>query len=392
MKKLTAFILSAAMALTCSGITKRASAEGSNILVAYFSATGTTETVAKSIQSVLGSDIYEITPAMPYTSADLNYNSDCRANREQNDDSARPEISGSIENIEQYDAIFLGYPIWWGKAPKIIYTFLESYDLSGKTIIPFCTSGSSGIGTSVGEIKSLEPNASVNDGRRFSDSSESTVKEWTDGLSLPAPKPANTPAVKVEGEDITVSNAPNNSTLILAFYKNNVLVNVSITKGSGTITDSISNKAQGADKVKGFLWDMKEIRPLSDTIEINTENEKINSIYIHVNSSTFKAKLADNSSAEALAELLKNGDITVNMSDYGNFEKVGPLETSLPANDEQITTEAGDLILYQGNNIVIYYDTNSWNFTRLGKIEDSTKEELLNVLGSGDVTVTFSLN
>lgn len=122
------------------------------------------------------------------------------------------------------------------------------------------------------------------------------------------------------------------------------------------------------------------------------ENEKINSIYIHANGSTFKARLADNSSAEALAELLKNGDITFNMSDYGNFEKVAPLGTSLPTNNEQITTEAGDLILYQGNNIVIYYDTNSWNFTRLGKIEDATKEELLNVLGSGDVTVTFSLN
>lgn len=122
------------------------------------------------------------------------------------------------------------------------------------------------------------------------------------------------------------------------------------------------------------------------------ENEKINSIYIHANGSTFKARLADNGSAEALAELLKNGDITVNVSDYGNFEKVAPLGTSLPTNNEQITTEAGDLILYQGNNIVIYYDTNSWNFTRLGKIEDATKEELLNVLGSGDVTVTFSLN
>lgn len=392
MKKLTVFILSAVMMFTFSCITGRASAKSSNILVAYFSATGTTETVAKSIQSVLGADIHEITPAMPYTSEDLNYSSDCRANREQNDDSARPEIVGSIENIEQYDAIFLGYPIWWGKAPKIIYTFLESYDLSGKTIIPFCTSGSSGISTSVSEIKSLEPDAAVNEGKRFSDSSESTVKEWADGLNLPAPKPANTPTVKVEGEDITVSSAPHNSTLILAFYKNNMLVNVSITKGSGTITESISNKAQGADKVKGFLWDMKEIKPLSDTIEINSENKKADSIYIHANGSTFKAKLADNSSAEALAELLKNGDITVDMSDYGNFEKVGPLAASLPTNDEQITTEAGDLILYQGNNIVIYYDTNSWNFTRLGKIEGATKEELLNVLGSGDVTVTFSLN
>lgn len=107
---------------------------------------------------------------------------------------------------------------------------------------------------------------------------------------------------------------------------------------------------------------------------------------------TFTAVLADNSSAEALKELLAEGSLTIDMSDYASMEKVGPIGMSLPANDEQISTGAGDIILYQGNSLVIYYDTNSWNFTRIGKIEDVTQEELLEALGSGDVTVTFSLD
>ena len=102
---------------------------------------------------------------------------------------------------------------------------------------------------------------------------------------------------------------------------------------------------------------------------------------------TLTASLADNSSARAFAELLSKGPVTVNMHDYGNFEKVGQLPESLPRNDTSITTEPGDIILYQGNQITIYYDENTWNFTRLAKINNITKEELLDVLGSGDVTV-----
>lgn len=106
---------------------------------------------------------------------------------------------------------------------------------------------------------------------------------------------------------------------------------------------------------------------------------------------TFMATLADNASVEALKELLAKGPLTINMSDYAGMEKVGPIGTDLPRNDEQISTGAGDIILYQGNSLVIYYDTNSWNFTRIGKIEGVTGEELLDAFGSGDVTVTFSL-
>lgn len=117
-----------------------------------------------------------------------------------------------------------------------------------------------------------------------------------------------------------------------------------------------------------------------------------NNFYVKANGVTFTAVFADNSSAEALKELLTEGDISVLMHDYGEFEKVGDLGTDLPGNDTRITTEPGDVILYQGNRITVYYDVNSWNFTRLGRIEDTSKDELLAVFGEGDVTVTFSLN
>ena len=115
-------------------------------------------------------------------------------------------------------------------------------------------------------------------------------------------------------------------------------------------------------------------------------------IYAHINGAVIKIRPENNSSADAFIELLKNGDVTVEMQDYGSFEKVGPLGTELPRNDTQITTAPGDVILYQGDKITIYYDVNSWNFTRIGKVQDTSKDELKSILGSGDVKVRFSLN
>ena len=108
-------------------------------------------------------------------------------------------------------------------------------------------------------------------------------------------------------------------------------------------------------------------------------------------SHTLFATLADNSSATAFYELLKKFTLTVDMHDYGSFGKVGSLGTTLPRNDTQITTQAGDIILYQGNQITIYYDTNSWNFTRLGKVDEVTQAELKKILGKGDVTAVFEI-
>ena len=155
--------------------------EGSSILVAYFSATGTTEKLAEYAAEALGADIYEITPAEPYTDEDLAYYTDCRADREQADPSARPEISDSVEDMEKYDTVILGYPIWHGQAPKIIYTFLESYDFSGMTILPFCTSNSSGIGSSAENLHELAPKSIWLDGERFSaDTSQNEIADWLD--------------------------------------------------------------------------------------------------------------------------------------------------------------------------------------------------------------------
>lgn len=154
-------------------------------LVVYFSCTNNTETVAEKVQKSLHSDLEEIMPLIPYTTEDLNYNDDnSRANIEQNNPTSRPEIANDI-NISNAKTIFVGYPIWWGKLPKIIYTFFDTYDFNGKNIVPFATSGGSGIDTSVNEIKALEPHAVVFDGRRFSSSTnQETIDRWIESLNL----------------------------------------------------------------------------------------------------------------------------------------------------------------------------------------------------------------
>jgi len=134
------------------------------------------------------------------------------------------------------------------------------------------------------------------------------------------------------------------------------------------------------------------------TEEVETEPDQDNDVLMEINrmniqigDTVLTATLADNSSADALKEALSAGPITINMRDYGSMEKVGSLGMDLPRNDQQITTEAGDMILYQGNAFVIYYAPNSWNFTRLGKIDHVTAGELREILGSGNVTITLSL-
>ena len=291
-----------------------ATSNSSRVAVVYFSATGNTKALAEKIGVAANADLYEIIPKIPYTSEDLNYNTDnCRANQELESD-ARPEIEAFDRNMESYDVIFLGYPIWWGQCPPAVRTFLDTYDLSGKTIIPFCTSGSSGISSSLSKIHELCPDSTITNGFRGTGSAtEEQIEQW--------------------------------------FVENNFTV----------VKDDTS------------------------------ESTQTNTLYIKVNDTVFTATLVDNSSTAALKELLAQGPLTINMHDYGNFEKVGPIGKDLPRNDEQITTEPGDLILYQGNSFVIYYGTNSWNFTRLGKINNATQEQLKTALGSGDVTVTLSI-
>ena len=290
------------------------STENGGAIVVYFSRTGHTEPLAEYIKDELNADIYEIEAKIPYTDDDIKYYTDCRADREQRDPSARPEIAGELPDLSKYDTVFLGYPIWHGQAPKIIYTFLESVDVSGKTIIPFCTSASSPVGSSADNLHSLAPDAVWKDGTRFAiGTTREEINEWLKQYDL-----------------------------------------------------------KGMDDVK-------------DDIEMTCV------LVIEANGKIFYANFEDNSSAEAMKEKLNSEAITVDMHDYGSFEKVGALPWDLPRNDTQITTEPGDIILYQGNQITVYYDTNSWNFTRLARIGNTTKDELLAALGDGDVSVRFSL-
>ena len=281
---------------------------GSNILVVYFSTDDTIRAAAYIIAEALSADLFEIQPVEPYTADDVNYhNSRSRTSIEQNDPQARPAIAVLPDDLNRYDTIILGYPIWWGQAPRILYTFMENVDLTGKTIIPFCTSGSSGAGSSASNLQKLTGGSTVwLDAKRISNgSSAEEIRAWAESLRLP--------------------------------------------------------------------------------------KEEIGMFYIHVHEAVLAVKAENNSSSEALLQLLKAGDITISMHDYGNFEKVGPLGTSIPRNDKDITTTPGDVILYQGNQVTVYYDENRWDFTKLGHI-DIDQDELKSILGSGDVTVVLSVN
>lgn len=275
-------------------------------VVLYFSATGNTEKVSKKISEITNSDLVEILPNKDYTNEDLKYTDDnCRANKEQNDDSSRPKIKNVID-ISSYDVVFLGYPIWWGTNPRIILTLLDTVDFSGKKVVLFSTSSSSGIEKSVSDLKNYKQNLDIIDSKRFSgNETKNEIESWLSMLSI---------------------------------------------------------------------------------------NNEENKVYIKINNNVLSASLENNSSSKAFVEKLKQGDITIKMSDYGNFEKVGELGFSLPANDKNITTKPGDIILYQKDKITIYYDTNTWDFTKLGKIDNVNQNELKNILGDGDVSVTFSLN
>ena len=155
------------------------------VLVAYFSATGNTRAVAEKIAALTGGDLYEIVPAQPYTSEDLDWrNSQSRSSQEMDDPDARPEIAGSPVEMDGYGTLYLGYPIWHGQAPRILSTFVESCDLEGMRVIPFCTSGSSGIGSSADSLAEQAGGGAWLEGRRFdSGVPDSELQAWIDGLA-----------------------------------------------------------------------------------------------------------------------------------------------------------------------------------------------------------------
>lgn len=168
-----------------SGEGNQLEGEGSQALVVYFSWSGNTENVANSIAAQTGADMFRIVPAEPYVD---DYNELLDIASEEKQSGARPEIADSIEDLGQYDVIYAGFPNWWGDMPMILYSFFDSYDLSGKTIAPFCTSGGSGLSDTVNSIKALEPEAEVLEGLHIRDSAssdpDSAVGEWLERLGL----------------------------------------------------------------------------------------------------------------------------------------------------------------------------------------------------------------
>ena len=170
---------------TVSDSTEKAVSESSkDVLVVFFSATGTTKGVAEKIASIEAADIYEIKAEQEYTSDDLNWNdSNSRTTKEQDDPSVRPEIASDEVSLEGYSKIYIGYPIWWGEEPRIMDTFVESCDFEDITVIPFCTSGGSGIGRSGENLAKNAGSGNWLDGQRFgADPSEEELQAWIDGL------------------------------------------------------------------------------------------------------------------------------------------------------------------------------------------------------------------
>ena len=156
---------------------------GNKPLVVYFSATGTTAKAARTIAEVTGGTLYEIVPQQAYTAADLDWNdSQSRSSAEMNNPQARPALKDTKLDVAAYDVIFIGYPIWWNQAPRIINTFIESHDLKDMTLVPFATSGGSGISNSVNELKKAYPDLEWQNGRLLNGTSQNAIRDWAGGM------------------------------------------------------------------------------------------------------------------------------------------------------------------------------------------------------------------
>lgn len=186
MSKIKAFLIVVMAVISANTIAYAQNNEmRKKVLVTYFSATGTTAQAAKRIANVTGGDLYAITPVESYTSADLDWHDkQSRSSVEMNDPKSRPAIKGKKENIADYDVIFIGYPIWWDLAPRVINTFIESHDLKGKTVIPFATSGGSTLAGSATALKKSYPSLNWKEGRLLNRADEKTIRTWVEKLGF----------------------------------------------------------------------------------------------------------------------------------------------------------------------------------------------------------------
>ena len=165
----------------CSQVNKAKESKDMKVLVAYFSATGTTKGVAQQLAEVTGGTLHEIKPAQPYTAADLNWrDKQSRSTIEMNDKTSRPAITDKLKNMKDYDVIYVGFPIWWYTCPTIINTFMEAYDFKGKTVIPFATSGGSSINKACEDLKAAYPDVNWKEGKLLNQVSKDDLKKWVE--------------------------------------------------------------------------------------------------------------------------------------------------------------------------------------------------------------------
>lgn len=318
-----------------------AEGENRNILVAYFSRSGNTdipdgmdavssaslnigedgsasgnaEQIAEWIAEETGGDLFLIQTEYTYP---FDYDDTVEVGEGQDTDGYRPALISHVENMEQYDTVYLVYPIWHYTLSVPVQSFLEEYDLGGKTVYAFATNAGSRFADSVGRIQEAEPEAVV-----------------------------------IEG-----------------------------------IAVSEREMADAKDMVLKCVRDFNEKPSASDQAE-ETEDIADMKMNVQIGNASFTAALEDNAATRELAEMMKQGPVSIEMSDYSGFEKVGPLGRSLTTDNHQTTTSAGDIVLYSGDQIVMFYGSNSWSYTRIGKIDDLSGWE--EALGSGSITAVFTI-
>ena len=322
--------------------------ENSNILIAYFSRSGNTATgsdvdvvssasltvsedgttlgnaqqMAEWLAGETGGDMFLIQTEYTYP---VDYDQVVAVGEGQDKEGYHPTLISHVENMEQYDTIYLVYPIWHYTLSVPTCAFLDEYDLSGKTIYAFAANGGSRFADSIERIQEAEPDAVVIEGISIS------AKEMEDGKEA-----------------------------IQKFFKENAANEISADESDENTEDTAE---QAQEKCLKLM--------IGDT-EVAVEWE-------------------DNESVEALKEMASENPLSISMSMYGGFEQVGSLGTTLTSSDVQTTTSAGDIVLYSSSQIVIFYGSNSWAYTRLGRITDKSAAELTDLLGNGNVTITISM-
>ena len=328
--------------------------ESRNVLIAYFSRAGNTaipegvdamtsaslnigkdgaaagnaEQIAKWIAEETGGDLFLIQTEYTYP---LDYEKTVDVGEGQDTDGYHPALASHVEDMGQYDTVYLVYPIWHYTLSVPMCSFLDEYDLGGKTVYAFAVHAGSRFADSISRIQDAEPGASV-----------------------------------LEGVSVSEREMPGAKEMVLEYIRSHV---------KAADNGALDSALDAESSVPGAVGEME-----------GTTDMKIN---VQIGNTSFAATLEDTAAAREFAEMMRSAPISISMSDYSGFEKVGSLGRSLTSDNRQTTASAGDIVLYSGNQIVMFYGSNSWNYTRIGKIDDLSGWE--EALGSGDVTAVFTL-